>query len=227
MKNFKIVMAGLIALSFVACSSADSIKDSMETGSTLKNTKDGNTVYKNQDIDKNFDVDGDNYVGLKIIDESDYSVNNKITVKNNNAIGVVVISKDNKENTVTNNGEISVEGEDSFGMFAEGKGATVVNATYNTIYLNGHNQKGMYALNGGHVVNKGTIDLTNADHSFGMFADGKDAVIDNFGTIKLATENKNITNNNDNGFGHDNKNNIGLKAINGGEIKNHGHIKFQ
>jgi hypothetical protein len=238
MKNLKLLLAGLMVVSFAACSSSgdgvSDVKPTINRGITIINTKSGKVKNKNLTNDKPLSVDGDYEVGMKVDDKhpGELKNSNTINVKNKTSIGMVVRDGQNK-GVNDQTGTINVDGKYSFGMYSNGKDTKITNN--GTINLTGNDQVGMYVDNGSTAINEtnGHINL-NGSNGVGMYADGHGSQIINNGTITLRGKGTNIDDSSNNGYtgsdteyGKDDHGNIAMKATNGGRIINKGHIKFE
>ena len=145
--------------------------------------------------------------------------NGNITLNGKNQTGILVISKNGKISGI-NKGTIDVNGENGSGMKADGSGATIINngnikVSQNFIAetpdLDPRTQmsKGMYILNGGTGTNNKNIEVQGS--SIGMFADGKNSIATNNGTITL---------NGKNPQNDDFVPTVGMASINGGKLVN-------
>lgn len=140
------------------------------------------------------DVDSE-AVGISVGGSGSVATNKKggiITAVGHNAKGMSAETGA----TVTNYGEINVNGKDAKGMVAEGTGSTAINEV-------------------GGVINVGKDALT------GMLADG--GTVTNKGTINIHKENPN-KNSNITDANNNNISSAGMQAWNGGTIKNEGTI---
>ena len=145
--------------------------------------------------------------------------NGNITLNGKNQTGILVISKNGKISGI-NKGTINVNGENGSGMKADGSGATIINngnikVSQNFIAetpdLDPRTQmsKGMYILNGGTGTNNKNIEVQGS--SIGMFADRKNSIATNNGTITL---------NGKNPQNDDFVPTVGMASINGGKLVN-------
>ncbi|MCK5780802.1 MAG: hypothetical protein KAH04_07250, partial [Psychrilyobacter sp.] len=164
---------------------------------------------------------------------TDITNTNRIIVKNQNAIGMV--ARDNSNIATNNNGSnINIDGKYSFGMYGNGHMIGDRLTNNGTITLKGNDQVGMYADNGSKAINHGNINL-DGSNGVGMWANGNGSEVTNKGTITLrgtGTDINDSTNTNDDKYpgnrelGKDNHGNIGMKATAGGKIINKGKIIF-
>ncbi len=200
MKNLKLALAGLMVVSFAACSSSDPKADNATVVTkTITGTHTNETFT----------------AGI---------LNKKI---NKGIINIDSNTKNTKEIKIAPNGGTKAD----YSIAMEAIDAGVVK-NEEKIILTGSHKVGMVALNGGEAVNNGTIDLTGAKDSIGMYADGKNSRIINEGTIILPgtrSDSGNMDNfdkTGDHELGKDNHGNIGMKATNHGRIINKGTITF-
>jgi len=199
MKNLKLALAGLMVVSFAACSSSDPKADNATVVTkTITGTHTNETFTAgilNKKINKgiiNIDSNTKNTKEIKITPdggkEVDYSIameakdagvvknEGTINLKGSHKVGMVALNG----GEAVNNGTIDLTGaEYSIGMYADGKNSRIIN-----------NKK--ILLRAQDIAAKGGEDLTG-----------------------------------DNELGKDKSGNIGMKAINHGRIINKGEIIFQ
>lgn len=164
----------------------------------------------------------DNKIGTYVegvaIDEDGGKFTNKGLIEINGGYGAgidIYTDETNKSSTAINEvgGVITVissgndEGNEMFGMIADGSKASVINK--GIINVEGKNSWGMAALGGAKAENYGTINV-GLEASGGMQADGIGSTISNKGTINISKNNKLAE---------------ALKVMNGGTILNEGTIK--
>ncbi len=147
---------------------------------------------------------------------------NKGLIINNGKIEVESLDTargiDSYGNDVVNNGIISVKGNIfSSGIRVQAKGATATNN--GTINVDGEWAFGMYAGMDSTAINseKGIINVS-ATAEGGMHASGRNSKVVNKGTINIAKRD---------GLDESNKDNIALKASDGGVIENTGTINIE
>lgn len=163
----------------------------------------------------------DNKIGTYVegvaIDEDGGKFTNKGLIEINGGYGAgidIYTDETNKSSTAINEvgGVITVissgndEGNEMFGMIADGSKASVINK--GIINVEGKNSWGMAALGGAKAENYGTINV-GLEASGGMQADGIGSTISNKGTINISKNNKLAE---------------ALKVMNGGTILNEGSI---
>ena len=163
----------------------------------------------------------DNKIGTYVegvaIDEDGGKFTNKGLIEINGGYGAgidIYTDETNKSSTAINevSGVITVisssndEGNEMFGMIADGSKASVINK--GIINVEGKNSWGMAALGGAKAENYGTINV-GLEASGGMLADGIGSTISNKGTINISKTNKSAE---------------ALKVMNGGKILNKGTI---
>ena len=211
MKNLKLLLAGLMVVSFAACSSGGghdgaTVKEEIGTSLTIisaKNTIKNKATIENKNNTKKIDLSGKSQVGLKIDDNNPH----------------------------TNSGVINISGEQSIGLAAVGKNSKITNTQGTHINISGKDSVGMYAKDGGYAVNEGDIVITG-HNNIGMLADGNNSVIENTknGTIHLIGNDTTIDNDGTHNaykeLGRDKHGNVGMVATHGGKIINHGKIIF-
>ncbi|MGL5988215.1 hypothetical protein, partial [Cetobacterium sp.] len=159
---------------------------------------DGFDIVNNGDIiiDSNLVVQKDNEIidpdnspfstrGAIGINSSGIVENNKlIQVTGNYAIGILVTGSTAQ---ATNNGIINIDGEGSYGMYAD-QGSTIVNGLEGTIKVGGSAAGGMYAEYGAIAINYGTINIHKDNvggESIAMMGSG---TLINSGTITADTD---------------------------------------
>ena len=163
----------------------------------------------------------DNKIGTYVegvaIDEDGGKFTNKGLIEINGGYGAgidIYTDETNRSSTAINEvgGVITVisssnnEGNEMFGMIADGSKASVINK--GIINVEGKNSWGMVALGGAKAENYGTINV-GSEASGGMQADGIGSTISNKGTINISKDNKLAE---------------ALKVMNGGTILNKGTI---
>jgi len=214
MKNLKLLLAGLMVVSFAACGSSGGDHD----GATIKEEVGTNiTIIKSKDIAKQDEskktilnsgdqqyvpVSGSNKIGIK----NGSHTNLNLDVSGNNNIGMSV---DNNGQEIKNNGgaTINFSGDngvamkasnhstatnigtinfsgEGIAMLADGSGSKITNNGGGKITLSGENSVGMFAINGAQAINNGDIYITG-HNNIGMLASGKGSEIKNTGTIHL------------------------------------------
>ena len=157
-------------------------------------------------------VTGDMGTGLYISGQTSGSAinNGEITVNGNDSDGMLA----ELNTTATNNGTITVIGKNSSGMTAE-QGATVINGSDGTISIDGKNSYGMKANGvGSSATNKGTINV-GVNASGGMLATNG-ATISNEGIINIDKSH---------GLNNGNKKDFALQTDESSTIINTGIIK--
>jgi len=192
MKNLKIVMAGLIALSFVACSSSSS----KDTSASVKETV---VVEKNKPSTDGFTANLAEYkVNEGTINTVDGNFSEYKVPNSNKTIYASMMATQGA--TVENRGTITVVGDNKTGMAAV-NGGKAINKKGATIDLRrATNSTGMWADGSGSTVeNNGIIELRKEDTSkpqvngfsnrdksgnYGMRATNGGKIV-NHGTIKF------------------------------------------
>ena len=234
MKNLKLLLAGLMVVSFAACGSGGGhdgakeavknvkidqkkleqnvnkrkvapatlqlgdvsddfstvvIEDKKDKLTIVKLTKDGLTKEEEEEYTMANGISNkvDNKVGDldKFLKDKKYKKENIEINQGSQMIGEdkeisVIMYVDSKEKIAINKGTLEVK--KGCGMYAT-NGGIVIN--YGYIDVNKATGVGMYATANSMAINKGIINL-NGSNGFGMVANGPNAVIINSGTINMS-----------------------------------------
>lgn len=119
--------------------------------------------------------------GGKLINSKQGIVNNYIDLSTTDRGGYIFYGDGNSTFTNQTSGTISLNGQNSYGMYSSNSNQST---NYGKINVNAANSYGMYADTQGSVINYGEIEVgSSAANSYGMYAAGGATSMINYGSI--------------------------------------------